>query len=761
MTEKHPDRSHARARAGALALGLSLLTATAYPAGADEERPLAAAAPVNAAFTRPAGATLGGPSTAAGQGRVTGHLPSPLDYSHMTGSRASRAAGLSPDATPVYPSYFDLRDSGKVTGVRNQGACGDCWSFATIASLESNQLVGDDLDEDFSENHQNVRHGFDYPACQGGNGDMAGAYMTRWGNADALAAGLVDEADDPYTGTAATSNPGLTPRVHLQEFLVLPDRANATDNDDYKYALQNYGALSVGLYYGDGYFKSATAAYYYDGSASTNHEVALVGWDDDYPASNFKTAPPGNGAFIAKNSWGSGWGKEGYFYISYYDARLQDAHVFRAAEDSDNYARAYLYDPFGQTSALGYNADSGWGANVFTAAADETLQAVAIYTGTLDSSYSIYVYTGVAGGPTTGTLDGGGVNTSGSAPYAGYHTIELARPVTLRAGQKFSVVVRFTTPGYNYPIPMEKRFAGYDSGATASPGQSYVSSNGGSWSDLTGYYSDANVDIRAYTGNADSGATAPAADTRAASVVTAQGATLNGTVDDHGADTSVGFDYGTTTTYGSSAIATPGTLAAGRGQTAVSAALTGLTCGTTYHYRVSATNSAGTTHGDDLSVTTLSCPNQLTVVKIGNGTLTSTPSGIACGDTCSAGFAPNAKVKLAATPAADWKLTGWSGCGKSSGASCTLDVTSSKTVTATFSPKLTVTRSGNGKVTSSPSGIKCGSACSAYFPLDSQVTLTATPARGQTFKGWTGCASSNGTTCTVEMTDIANVGAAF
>ncbi|MBK8323910.1 MAG: right-handed parallel beta-helix repeat-containing protein [Betaproteobacteria bacterium] len=97
---------------------------------------------------------------------------------------------------------------------------------------------------------------------------------------------------------------------------------------------------------------------------------------------------------------------------------------------------------------------------------------------------------------------------------------------------------------------------------------------------------------------------APTATTSAASAVTATGATLNGRVSGMGATTTVSFEYGTTTSYGTSVAATPSTVAAGAGNVAVAATLAGLAPGTTYQFRVRGTNSAGTTLGANQSFTT-------------------------------------------------------------------------------------------------------------------------------------------------------------
>jgi hypothetical protein len=83
--------------------------------------------------------------------------------------------------------------------------------------------------------------------------------------------------------------------------------------------------------------------------------------------------------------------------------------------------------------------------------------------------------------------------------YMGYHTVTLPSPVAVTSGQPFVVAVKMTTPGYTWPIPVEYQLANYSSAATAAAGQSYVSSTGTSWSDLTiAWNATANVCLKAY-----------------------------------------------------------------------------------------------------------------------------------------------------------------------------------------------------------------------------------------------------------------------
>src|SRR2546422_888878 len=169
-----------------------------------------------------------------------------------------------------------------------------------------------------------------------------------------------------------------------------------------------------------------------------------------------------------------------------------------------------------------------------------------------------------------------------------------------------------------------------------------------------------------------------------------------------------------------------------------------LTGGTTYCYQVRAFNTAGDSpYSNEACGTT---PQDLALVVVragsGSGTVTSTPAGITCGAGCSAPYASGTAVTLTATPAAGSVFTGWSGGVCTGTGACSVTLTAATTVTATFTPTFTLTVSkagtGTGTVTSTPAGITCGTDCSQPYPSGTAVTLTATPAAGSVFIGWSG-----------------------
>ncbi|HEX3563406.1 MAG TPA: hypothetical protein VHU24_11255 [Solirubrobacterales bacterium] len=170
-------------------------------------------------------------------------------------------------------------------------------------------------------------------------------------------------------------------------------------------------------------------------------------------------------------------------------------------------------------------------------------------------------------------------------------------------------------------------------------------------------------------------------------------------------------------------------------------------------------------------VTISNCPVSHTLAVApagtGSGVVTSSPSGIDCGATCSHSFDQGTAITLTATPAAGSSFAGWSGGGCSGTATaCHVTLNANTSVSATFSPPpkntLTVVKggSGAGKVTSSPAGISCGATCSSGFDPGSSVTLNASASAGSTFAGWGGACSGSGA-CTVTMSAAKSVTATF
>jgi C1A family cysteine protease len=421
-------------------------------------------------------------------GHALGYIPSPLDLSHLKKQPAPAAL-----AAASLPASYDLRAYGRASPVKDQGQCGDCWAFGAYGSAES-ALLPKEV-RDFSENNLKNLSGFDWTPCAGGNNDMSTAYLARW-------SGPVNEADDPYQAKDSNTSPAGAPvRKHVQDVIYVPGRTSPTDNDQIKSAVMTYGGLSAMIYMDESnkYLNTANWSYYFNDASKTgaNHMITIIGWDDGYSKSKFSQTPPGDGAFLIKNSWGTGWGLSGYFWISYYSLQLSrgSATTFDGQESVTNYTRQYEYDPLGWMGSLGGGTSSIWYANVFTAVADEYLNAIATYAATHASTYQVQVYTGVTGNPTTGTL---ALTASGTFTLAGYHTVPLNQ-VHLAKGQTFSVVMKLTTPGYNYPAPAQWAVPNYSSKATAAPGRGFVGDDGSTWYDATEIDPTMSFALKAFT----------------------------------------------------------------------------------------------------------------------------------------------------------------------------------------------------------------------------------------------------------------------
>lgn len=147
--------------------------------------------------------------------------------------------------------------------------------------------------------------------------------------------------------------------------------------------------------------------------------------------------------------------------------------------------------------------------------------------------------------------------------------------------------------------------------------------------------------------------------------------------------------------------------------------------------------------------------HRLEVANVAGGTVTRSPSASTCNaDGCF--YVRGTTVTLQASPRSDTIFTGWSGDCSGSSPTCTLTMDGDKFAHAHFvlAWRLSVAKAGQGSghVGSSPGGIDCGSDCVERVPVNSQVTLTATPDPGSRFVEWGGaCVGSTSPTCTFTM----------
>ena len=424
-----------------------------------------------------AGAAVVAACTLTGGAAVGATLRSPPRGAAAPVPATAPSSTAAADAPPwvgagPYPSSFDLRDEGRVSPVRQQDNFSTCWIQSAMASLESSLLPGKAYD--FSEN--NLANHMASTLVYEGHGDnrLAAAYFTRWD-------GPVLERSDPYP-RKGRSPEGLLPAVHVRDILFLPDRTGPLDNDALKWAVATVGGASCAMTFDPARLDVTTWGYRStEPGLFLNHYVTVVGWDDDFPATSFLTEAPGDGAFLVKNSWGTDWGDHGYFWLSYYDANFgQDMAVFGAAGDPDEYDAIYQHDPLGWSDSVAAGdaaSDSAWFAARYRAVGTGVVRAVGFYAPVAGSTFEVRVASSVEGVASAPPAAGG------SAPVAGYHTVDLTAPAPVADGEVFVVAVRLVTPGCFAPVALERTSRLIT--PVSAPGQSYLSADGLQWKDLT------------------------------------------------------------------------------------------------------------------------------------------------------------------------------------------------------------------------------------------------------------------------------------
>ena len=334
------------------------------------------------------------------------------------------------------PSRYDSREWGWVSSVKDQGTMGSCWTFGTCGALESALLKATGIEYDFSENNmqnsmlQYSKYGIKNKN-EGGRREDGVEYLLSW-------LGAMPSEFDTYDELGKLS-PFIfsDEKIHIFDAIFVGPRENATDNDALKKAILRCGAVTTGFYYwpDDSLFNEETAAYYQINESTTDHAVTFIGWDDNYPASNFKMTPPGNGAFILKNSHGTDFGENGYLYISYYDPSVLNVTfaIGFIIENTENYTANYQTD-LGGSLMIMENDEICRYKNNYEADDNGLISAVGTYFKE-NENYTLEIY----------------VNDklmhmqSGISPFYGYHTVKLTTEIPIAKGDNFTALMKKTS----------------------------------------------------------------------------------------------------------------------------------------------------------------------------------------------------------------------------------------------------------------------------------------------------------------------------
>lgn len=349
----------------------------------------------------------------------------------------------------VKQSKFDSRDYGIVTPVRDQGDTSLCWAYSTASASETSILrSGIDKSVDKSSlslSPQQIgyaRHNRGSDPLNNTTGEITSS-SGNWsyaGGGTKYAAALLSTWCGPVKSDKAYNVNGWSNAAYKLESAISVDGKNlnkdAAAREKMKRAIVKYGAVTFS-------YNNVREAYYYnpsEESGSSPHACTIIGWDDTIPAENFypsKTTT--DGGWLVKNSYSS----LPYFYLSY-EVTCEQIYAFDYVMN-DKYDNNYFYDASATDSGIGSLLKIKQAANVFKVKGDtenEWIKAVGVGIVGENTDCTVEVYSDVQDGsfnPQNAKLE---TTKTVYLEHGGFNCIELDKPVEVKKGSTFAVVVK-------------------------------------------------------------------------------------------------------------------------------------------------------------------------------------------------------------------------------------------------------------------------------------------------------------------------------
>lgn len=450
------------------------------------------------------------------------------------------------------PAQYQLQDEISLK-VKNQGDTMQCWAFATTSVLESNiaKTTGK-ASPLFSVRHMDYATtktfkdginsiGFNRELGEGGNYYLSFAYLTN-------GTGAILEKEMPFENNenkVKLSEIQKTAKEKVDTYIAFPTifkyQQNGTtinhdgagnvytdaqveeNRNNIKNHIMQYGAITSftsakSQYYNNADIFKATAYYCEDSSVLPEHAITIVGWDDNYAVTNFNAdhRPTRLGAYICLNSYGTECFDDGYIYVSYEDSLIESANFGIVEASNIDYEELYQNDFYGanQNIILADEENMPVQNQIYIASTyerekdeKEVLDKIGIG---VPTNMSVEIY--FANGGVTDVNKMKRVYTSTKTLKSGYQTVELQVPAEI-TGDKFSVVVKCNMAGNAYVKVQGAVADSFWEEVTSEAGESYISMDGSTWTDLKTLMDNTNISIKAFTKEATEEDEKPSEDT--------------------------------------------------------------------------------------------------------------------------------------------------------------------------------------------------------------------------------------------------------